>query len=508
MMSKKVEMNVEEKSFNQADLPRNSETKTATKQNKRRNSHSQKKNTRKQTNKNAFSKRNDPAYYNRYVGLVEGSANYNFLYPLGNELNYNDVPSIERVVNSIPGIMELRFIPTIGYTNSSNSAVNISLQNLRAYLQTTVSRKLEFDAADFGMYIFAWDSVYIWYTMLVRAYATIGMYDPVNRYIPEALLSAQGFDAADLRSHQAELFYFINRLAVSLSRYNVPGGFKILERHQWMVNGVYADAQTMKPQTYVYTPVWLYKYVETQGVGYLDVAAPTNGFVNVTYDQIVAFTDQLLIPLQQSGDIWDMSSIFGNGFGQDNCMKVLPIESDLRLSIGYRPEVLTQINNATLIGIPNIGDATVKTAWQIRQGELDTGEKTGALIQTPLNVYTYTGTNYYENPSIPNSSLRVSNRVLNVMSTSQDDILEATRLTVIYKTRSIDYALKECTVDFGAVGSEVVANIVVYWFSKDSTNPQGLKLKSLPLNENLIDLGQTAIVADYCTLLANITTFD
>lgn len=480
---KEIEENIPESSLNEADLP--STNKRSNRSNKNtNNSNSKSGNKRSRSRKNnsyddGKSRPNDPGFYNKLRGLVATSVEVQNMYPLGMPVMYGGSDGVVNTYNTVPGIMTLYYAPTMGYSKDVTSPANLAIGKLYSYMQATVSVNFSFDPADVGLYIMAWDSMFQWYTLLVKVYAALLMTNPMNAYEPRVIVEQLGFDYTSLK-HSADFAFFLNNLAQTLNRYNVPAGFDVISRHLQLVSGLYTDAdKDIKAQFYQFRPSWLYIYDE-KSPSTPGQLIPYNFYTVATDNQLLNFediqtiTDTILLPIIQSQDFWNISSYMIRAFGETNMMRVQGVSMGMVLVPTYRPEILQQINNCTVFPTPDLTNDTINQSWSIRQGELDSNEKEGAIIQTPrwffpqLTVGSYTGVDYTIWPYL-------RNRLLNVMDSnySADNMLEVSRLMVIPSAIEADTG-SDRYLEINACGTEIILGVAMaQYIPVVQTNPNG-----------------------------------
>lgn len=76
----------------------------------------------------AGSKDNDPSWYALNPQLLKDAASFPYAWPLGNRLNLG---KFARLINkgSVPGIMAMNWVPTIGYSSNGTSPANVASIN-------------------------------------------------------------------------------------------------------------------------------------------------------------------------------------------------------------------------------------------------------------------------------------------------------------------------------------------------------------------------------------------
>lgn len=95
--------------------------------------------------------------------LVKDVASLSFRTPLGSP---SGLPSrsnpVGRDRRSIPGIMNLYFVPTIGSsTAGESSAINIAAKNIYSFVRHENSGRINYDAPDLMLYLLALDSAFM-----------------------------------------------------------------------------------------------------------------------------------------------------------------------------------------------------------------------------------------------------------------------------------------------------------------------------------------------------------
>lgn len=474
--TKEVEINVDDSQINEEELPKTSKSQNknssrrSTNKNNSSNSARNNRNRDRRDNRSRTSNRaaNDPVFYNKIKGLLATAPNVVNTLPLGHVANMNYPDGSTSSTPTIPGIMSFDFVPTIGYSQSIDSPANKAINKMYTYLQTTANTNLPFDPADLGLYLWAWDSILMWYNIMQRAYATTRMADPLNNYLPIALLEAQGFDYSDLSSNLANLAFYINLVSQTLSTFFIPTGFDIIRRHSLLCANVWTDNDAGKPQMFVFRPYFLYQYVEADATspGYCKPFRPNTTDTLMGYEDIVGVFNSMLQVLTQSEDVKTIGAYIIKSFGTDNIYQFPAMDPLSYLVPAYRQEILEQINNMTICPIPDLDTVSaVGTGYQVRQGELSTGSKEGAILQNCMFLQSSTA-----NSALAWASLWKSSRRLNVSSGnySMDNVLEATRLMFIADTVESDPSGRYI-ISSHSYGTELVVGATVYYKAKDTS---------------------------------------
>lgn len=319
-------------------------------------------NTRKrngQCNKGNYdSTDNDASWYMRYPELARDASKMPFTIPLG---KYPDISQNAGTSNvtfnneafAVPGIMSIEWFPTIGQSDDSNSPVNMVSREVYSFVRHANSGHSNYDAPDMMMYILAMDSLYSFYSAMTRVYGVMMLYSGMNRYMPKSLVQAMGFDFDNISQNLAQFRWLINQVAYKLTAMYVPSGMSYFERHIWLNSGVYLDAQSYKAQTYVFKQSAYYKYSASAATGYAARLLYTEVPGELTVAKCQEFVNGLLDPILADEDMNIISGDMLRAFGSDNLFTVSPISEDYVVVPAYSPEVLSQIQNLTILGKPD-----------------------------------------------------------------------------------------------------------------------------------------------------------
>lgn len=313
------------------------------------------------------SKENDPAWYAQNPQLLNDYASYPFGKAVGSRINWGvdtsgatgaDSPLYQLQGATIPGILAYYFEPAIGQATDANAPINVAARNIYSYVRHANSGHANYEAPDLMMYLLAMDSVYMYHSFMKRVAGLVLDYSTLNRYYPRAIVQAMGVDFDDISMHIQDFRGFINQYAVKMGSMCVPNSMSYMARHTWMCEGIYTDSTTAKAQTYFYSPQSFYQFMVDQntGVGYLR----HNQFTNPTapggvtgslksYQQMVEFGNDLLNTVLQQEDFNIMSGDILKAFGVDGVVKVSGIAEGYMILPTYNQEVLSQMENATVL---------------------------------------------------------------------------------------------------------------------------------------------------------------
>lgn len=288
---------------------------------------------------------NDPKWYNHSPMLTQAAASIPFFTTTGAPLDFG--------TDAVPGIMSIYWCPSVGGENGD--PLNQAANSVYSYTVHANSRNYKYNAPDQMLLILAGANLFTAIGMGLRAYGVMRNYSELNSYTPEALVRAMGFDYTDLKNNLSDMWFDLNEMIDRSSQIWIPNTMPLIERWFWMTSNVYTDAESIKGQVYVYVPVQLYKYDETSSTTGGSLTAiqwisPNNATTYNTWAQYKQMIETMFSALLNSED---RGIIFGDmlkAYGADKIYSLKPIDSSYRLAAIYDKEVLSQIENASLVG--------------------------------------------------------------------------------------------------------------------------------------------------------------
>lgn len=296
------------------------------------------------------SQANDSMWYAQNPSLLRDAASFPYGWPVGNRLTLDGGAILNQ--GSIPGVLAFYTNPGFGYAVDQNSPLNMAARNVYAYVRHANSGHSNYDAPDLMLYLLAMDSVYSYHAFLKRIYGLAQAYTPTNRYFPKAIISSMGVDYDDVMTHLAQLRYWINVYQAKFESMRVPSTMSYTARHMWMYSGIYQDGETDKCQIYLYTPHSFYQFgYDEDGAGMLtNVPFMTGQLSNLkTVEQLIQYGNDLINPILSSEDMGIMSGDILKAFG-DKVVSLTPVSTDYGVLPVYDKEVLSQMENASMIG--------------------------------------------------------------------------------------------------------------------------------------------------------------
>lgn len=309
----------------------------------------------------------------------------------GFENNPLDVNGYSASMMSVPGIMTFKVSPTIGNSLYTTDPINVSSAALFAYVRHMTSGQSYYEAPDLSLYILAAANLYSFYTVLTRVYGSMSDYSVLNRFSPRAMVTAMGFDFDSIQKNLSDFRAFINTFAYKLQQLFVPLNIKYIARLIFLFENIYMDSRNSKAQYYMYVPGGFWQYQEGSG----SAAAGQLNFKRMTgtasgglmiYDDIIKYANALLEPIIGSQDCLYISADLLKAFGPNGGFQVNPIAEDFTVSPVYNSEVLSQMENAFILGVSLGGTSTITQTTAINQSCLVSNYKFSGLNSEAFNA--------------------------------------------------------------------------------------------------------------------------
>lgn len=307
---------------------------------------------------------NDASWYTTNLQAVTDVASFSFNTALGQPTTLYGTPGT--VQFNVPGVFSILTVPAIGVGKDANSPVNIAARKLYSFVRHANSGHANYDPADLMIYLLSMDSVYSFWSWMVRAYGTAQVFSQTNRYVGDAYIQAMGIDPNNLRANLANFRAYINMFAIRASQFCVPAVMSYFVRHSWMYSNIYKDEDTSRASAYMYVPAGFYRYnpVISEGAGGLEFYPLTvnvsGGFISDMYSNsvssIIGYGNTLLNALTGQEDIGIMSGDILKAYGAEKLWKFQEIPETYAVMPVFSEEVLAQIHNTTFAGHTTIAD--------------------------------------------------------------------------------------------------------------------------------------------------------
>lgn len=295
---------------------------------------------------------NDPSWYNLDKQLVKDVASVAYGQPLGSLVRSY---TTQGNVTKFPGIMSIHFIPTIGITGKTDTTpINVAAKNIYGFVRYANSGARNYEAVDLMLYLLAIDSAITQLQFAKTLYSVALTAKGENWFYGKAMLSqllgGNSAGAEDILSNLSQFRTAINTFAVQLNSFYVPNTMPIYQRHAWIVSNIFKDHAVKKSQTYHFIPEVYYTYDDVNGK-LVPNFTPYAGLGNdPTVANIVAMFNSIITAFTTSEDIGIMSGDILKAYGNDGVFFFDSITEDYHIEATYSPEVLSQINAATLVG--------------------------------------------------------------------------------------------------------------------------------------------------------------
>lgn len=407
---------------------------------------------------------NDPSWYSHYPELLKGAANVNFSWALGNKIfggsSYDD-PVLNDLIGeqSLPGVMTLTVIPGPGLSDEYNSPINIASRNIYSFLRHANSGHTNYESTDLMMYLLGMDSAYSYYAYMCRIYGLARNYYVTNKYYPKALIHAMGVDFEDIMRNLADFRYYINSYAVKLGSMCVPAGFDLMSRHAWLFSNVYLDEDSEHAQSYMFIPKGFHRYEwlpENGGQAKAGGLKFSSLSKNMNLNAIIAYGNGIVDALMQDEDCGIISGDILKAYGSDKLYKFTVVDEGYTIDPVFVPEVITQIENATVNTLfSNISDG---------QFDITQDEEGGFISYDPMVDISQVGTDR-------EVQMYCDSRIINmhVSNPSPEAIEVATRFTTVARRKGNNF------MSLSSFGSDIVVQATIYYYGNSIYTPDPSK---------------------------------
>lgn len=323
-------------------------------------------------------KGNDSSYYNYNPELLQAAGRFSFNNPIGTAQRYpytqrtsslvsgySTIGATKTSINSktnyleVPGLISLEVSLVPGFSTDYTSAVNLASRNIYSVVRRQQSGAKNYDSPDLMMYLLTMDNIFAYYTWIQRLYGLANRYNVMNRYLPDALITANHVDPEDLRKNINKLYGYIQLYASRAKSFPVPTQMKYFIRHAEMFANVYTDGNNDKAQMYMFVPYAFWAFNETFSTaekGKLDIkvtgyntSVSSPRFDLMTVDKIIELGETLLMGVISSQDAGTIGGDILKAYGGETItIGATPI--DYTVQPVYNEEILMQIHNARSVG--------------------------------------------------------------------------------------------------------------------------------------------------------------
>lgn len=428
----------------------------------------------------AMPARNDFSWYSKNPRLLESVARIPFPYRPGMKLplygpeTSQPTQSSRITPNTVPGIMTLRWVPAVGKSEDTTSAVSMAAKDIFSRVRTAFSGSITVDAPDFVMHLMAMDSVYAYISWLKRVYRVSGTFSLNTRLTPEVILKAMGFSdehTKEIMSNRTTLWGKINELVSMTQTFFVPDEFPIIQRHMWMSERIYNDAFSLNSQSYMFNCTDWYKFqMDESSAGCcksvplkFSDAAGAGGIIEYLY----SYGKSMIEALSNWDDAYIINGYLRRAYGEEHNVTIKPLELNETVEFLYNEVVLSQIENAV---VPGIQLLTATGSDYPVHASITQMPLTNAVIGEV--IVKASPSSYWTQPThsaLTRLNLRNDNPGI-------EDVVEASRLISDFTY----HASASPTLEFTVYGTEVVVDGAIYTTLPGSEDGS-LNVETIPL---------------------------
>lgn len=368
---------------------------------------------------------NPESWYNKHPQEVKDAGSISYGTPTGGIMRVDSVEGYSNYTGldiRMPGVVSIEWIPAVGVSHDKTSPINRGAYTAYVELRSKLKLANTYDSQDMMIALVAVDSALAFHEMGRRVYGSARIpAPPENKYYPRTLLQALGFDPDDILQHLADFRNYLNVFASQMYAYAMPQGMTFSDRHQWMSQNVYLDADNLKAQTFVFKMAgfWAYDNTVTTGSQLNFQSFGGTGTAGLlTYADYVRYGEQIINTLLGDDDIGDIMGDLKNAFGDSAFRHFATTEENFTIVPVYNEEVLEQITNAKFCGSARAATMNIRQNPSVNEG---------AIIFEPQFYDGLEG-----NPNVQDNAHFCHAPLLNAhLGTEPIDNIEKTRLTAV-----------------------------------------------------------------------------
>lgn len=373
---------------------------------------------------------NDPIWYAQTPQLMQLAANIPFSQAAGTSFNLNvfNDESGTLEANSpdmvVPGIMTLTLIPVPSDADAATSPLNIASTSVFSFVRHANSGTPQYNAPDLMLYYIAMGQVYSYINFLQRIYGCVNLYANMNRYLPRAVVMAQGVNYDNILQNLPNFKYGIDTLIHKAASLAVPAAMTYFQRLAFLFSGLYAEGESVKDQLYMYVPAGFMQFSETsdQRGGSLNYVKFYDPNLLKSYTDLINYGNALLNPIIASEDMNIMSGDTLKAYGDTGILKLALLPDNYVVTPTTDLTVLEQFQNSTRF---TSGD-TQPTTCKIVQSQKGLAGSLRSVVQ-----FTYSA----EDMAMVNG-MKLLTTILTAPTAA--DVMERTRLMAVGHQQNVD----------------------------------------------------------------------
>lgn len=276
---------------------------------------------------------------------------------------WNTSAGVVSVPQILPGTFVLDWSPSFGVSNLNTDPASIAGKEIYSRVRAAYSGSLDADAPDYIMYLGALDSIFSYISYLKRIYRLLVAWSPSNYAIPDGVLHAMNFSSAEimtLRRDRTKLWQYINELVYQSRKFTCPNTLDIMNRHYWLNDNLFTDADSLNAQFYLFNMVYAYKVEMLPAIDDPDITAPSlqsyplpncvfTSARSISVDSLYNFGLELIQALIDWDDAYTINGYLKRAYEGHPMFIVSELEQGEEIAPLYNEEVLTQIENAKSI---------------------------------------------------------------------------------------------------------------------------------------------------------------
>lgn len=431
---------------------------------------------------------NNPAWYTGNPIAAKKAGSINFSYPMGYNIDLGNplFPAADHSGSfSLPGMMALDVLPSMGRSMDASSALNLAAFKLYSFIRHENSGSRNYDSPDLLLYVAAVTDVYSYITWLQRTYLVCNSYSVMNEYIPRAYCELSHIDFDDMIANLADFAYQLDNRINKVRSFKVPGDMPIFQRRAFMFKDLYTEGDSIKDQMYFYNPAGFYQFkLDESGAGMLHTVGLAEltgiqGTFSLKVKDLFVGLDALIAKIAEQEDFGIMSGDILKAYGA-NIVTLAPF--DPAPGVGVAPvrdiAVLEQIQNSTVLGKSTIDNKT--TTYQFVTDVMQSTNKNYLVTEPGIAIM---ATNNPEGKvEMYAKKALLENRLLTSRTSdpSPEQVLESTR-TMVIATNFTDQVVGSklsARVDL-LCGTELITDCNVVFYQMAETGERALQTLNL-----------------------------
>ena len=220
---------------------------------------------------------NDPGWYENIPDLAANVGTLFFSEPAGkSDTRLIQLPYLSKSGSFVskkawvdldsPTITTIYWMPTWGEGTGVTSAINTFCYRVLWKLVGKQTRNTAYTAGDVGQLFMNTDAIYMHLYEAIRIYGLLNKFSSTNYAFGRNAVEALGWDWEATRDAIGDLRYYINNTIRRVNIIHIPKAFKMLSRHQGLLQSLYADVPSDKAQYYAFTTGGYWLFDDATGV--------------------------------------------------------------------------------------------------------------------------------------------------------------------------------------------------------------------------------------------------